>query len=102
MMKCLFIDVQQSLIGSCKEEDIAGRVATRVLSHYPLRNQMLVDAGFLALSHDRGKKEHDTIPHGGICLIQGHPELRYAQVNKDVKLIGICSNSLRETYVNIR
>ena len=71
-----YLDVQQSLVGSCTQSDIAGRVATRVIAHYPLRNQMLVDAGFLALSHDGGKNPHDTIPHGGISVIQGHPELR--------------------------
>ena len=70
------LDVQQTLVGSCTQSNIAGRVATRVLSHYPLRNQMLVDAGFLAMSHDGGKNPHDTIPHGSISVIQGHPELR--------------------------
>ncbi len=68
--------MQQLLVGSCCESDIAGRVATRVLGHYPATNQLLVDAGFLALSHDGGKMSHDAIPNGGICVVQGHPELR--------------------------
>ncbi len=71
-----FPDAMQTLLGSCTESDVAGRVATRVLAHYPLRNQMIVDAGFLALSHDKGRIPQLSIPHGGICVVQGHPELR--------------------------
>jgi len=68
-------DVQQTIMGSCKPEDIAFKVLTRVKGHYPDRNQLLVDAGFLAMSHDGndGRKEMD----GGLCWVEGHPELRY-------------------------
>ncbi|KAK8732514.1 hypothetical protein OTU49_006793, partial [Cherax quadricarinatus] len=34
-----FLDVQQWSLGSCTEEDIACCVATRVIGHYPRRNQ---------------------------------------------------------------
>ena len=38
-------------MGSCEEKDIAARVQTRVIGHFPgERNQMIIDAGFLALS----------------------------------------------------
>ncbi|KAI2659099.1 D-threo-3-hydroxyaspartate dehydratase [Labeo rohita] len=50
----VFYDVQQSLIGSCRLEDVAVRVLTRVIGHYPARNQLLVDCGWTALSHDGG------------------------------------------------
>ena len=46
-----FYDLQQLLLGSCREEDIAARVLTRVLGQFPgKRNQIIIDAGFTALS----------------------------------------------------
>ena len=36
---------------SCKDEDIAARVLTRVIGHFPgARNQIIIDGGWLALS----------------------------------------------------
>ena len=63
--------MQQHLVGSCTKDDIAIRVATRVVGHYPDRNQILVDCGFLGLSHD-GK---GAIPGGAWCAVDNHPEL---------------------------
>ena len=46
-----FYDLQQLFLGSCREEDIAARVLTRVLGQFPgKRNQIIIDAGFTALS----------------------------------------------------
>jgi len=45
-------DVTQLLIGVCKFEDMAAQVVTRVLSVYPSRKQVIVDAGGAALSKD--------------------------------------------------
>ena len=64
-------DFQQCMAGSCSKNDVAIRVATRVIGHYPNRNQILVDCGFLGLSHD-GK---GAIPNGALCVIDKHPEL---------------------------
>ena len=35
-----YADVQQHLLGSCALEEIAACVATRVIGHYPRRNQV--------------------------------------------------------------
>ena len=38
-------------LGSCKDQDIAARVLTRVIGHFPgARNQIIIDGGWLALS----------------------------------------------------
>ena len=38
-------------LGSCLRENIAARVLTRIIGHFPgKRNQMIIDAGFTALS----------------------------------------------------
>eukprot|EP00698_Gefionella_okellyi_P026332 TRINITY_DN9984_c0_g1_i1.p1 TRINITY_DN9984_c0_g1~~TRINITY_DN9984_c0_g1_i1.p1 ORF type:complete len:377 (-),score=78.95 TRINITY_DN9984_c0_g1_i1:777-1907(-) len=47
-------DYMQTLIGSCSLEDVACTVLTRIVSQYPTRGTMLIDAGALALSKDTG------------------------------------------------
>jgi D-serine deaminase-like pyridoxal phosphate-dependent protein len=46
-------DLMQAAIGSCAVEDIAVSVLASVIGAYPERNQVLIDAGSLALSADR-------------------------------------------------
>lgn len=43
------VDVQQSIIGSCRLEDVAVKVLTRVIGHCPHRNQLLIDCGWSGL-----------------------------------------------------
>ncbi|XP_022525263.2 D-threo-3-hydroxyaspartate dehydratase isoform X2 [Astyanax mexicanus] len=74
----VFYDVQQSLIGSCKLEDVAVRVLTRVIGHYPHRNQLLVDCGWTALSLDGGGR----LPTG-YAIIEGHPELKLTSMTQE-------------------
>lgn len=74
----VFYDVQQSLIGSCRLEDVAVRVLTRVIGHYPRRNQLLVDCGWTALSHDGGGR----LPTG-YAIIEGHPELKLLSMTQE-------------------
>ena len=46
-----FYDLQQLMLGSCQNNQIAARVMTRVLGRFPgTRNQFIIDAGFTALS----------------------------------------------------
>jgi D-serine deaminase-like pyridoxal phosphate-dependent protein len=42
----LCYDRMQQEIGSCTEDQIAGRVLTRVVGHYPKQNMILVDLGW--------------------------------------------------------
>lgn len=52
--------------------DIAVRVLTRVIGHYPDREQVLIDCGWTGLSHDSlGKLKT------GFCYFEGHPKLKY-------------------------
>ncbi|KAK3533335.1 hypothetical protein QTP70_017180 [Hemibagrus guttatus] len=74
----VFYDVQQSLIGSCRLEDIAVRVLTRVIGHYPHRNQLLVDCGWAALSQDGGGR----LPTG-YAIIESHPELKLVSMTQE-------------------
>lgn len=81
----LFFDKLQADIGSCMPEDCAGLVASRVVSHYPDRNRMVIDAGALALSKDTGAT-HIT---GEVLFgaIRNHPELRLVKLSQEHGII---------------
>ena len=66
------LDAANAQVGSCSHDDIAVRLATRVIGHYPGFNGLLIDCGYLALSHG-GKDAFNT----GYCKFQDHPELRF-------------------------
>jgi D-serine deaminase-like pyridoxal phosphate-dependent protein len=53
----VFNDLDQEFIGSCGTGDLALSVLASVIGHYPHRNQLLVDAGALALSKDISAQE---------------------------------------------
>jgi D-serine deaminase-like pyridoxal phosphate-dependent protein len=56
----VFYDAFQAAIGSCGLESAAFSVLATVLSHYPERNEILIDAGGLALSRDEGPTHLDS------------------------------------------
>jgi D-serine deaminase-like pyridoxal phosphate-dependent protein len=53
----VFNDLDQEFIGSCGAGDLALSVLASVIGHYPHRNQVLIDAGALALSKDISAQE---------------------------------------------
>ena len=75
----VFNDLDQEYIGACAAGDIALSVLASVIGHYPHRNQLLVDAGALALSKDISAQEfqpkvgYGTIadpPAAGMAVIE--------------------------------
>ena len=56
----VFYDRFQAAVGSCGIESAAFTVLATVLSHYPERNEILIDAGGLALSRDEGPTHLDA------------------------------------------
>ena len=65
----VFNDLDQACIGSCGAGDLALSVLASVIGHYPHRNQLLVDAGALALSKDISAQEFQ--PKVGFGTIAG-------------------------------
>lgn len=64
----VFNDLDQALIGSCGPQDLALSVLASVIGHYPHRNQLLIDAGALALSKDISAQEFQpTVGYGAIA-----------------------------------
>jgi D-serine deaminase-like pyridoxal phosphate-dependent protein len=81
----VFFDKFQADIGSCRPEEIAATVLTTVVAHYPDHNQMLIDAGALALSKDLGA-DHlaNEIVFGAVL---NRPYLRIFSISQEHGLI---------------
>lgn len=64
----MFGDLFQAAIQSCAREDIAVTVLASVIGRRPSRNQILLDAGALALSKDRSTGSTDRDAGFGLVL----------------------------------
>jgi D-serine deaminase-like pyridoxal phosphate-dependent protein len=63
-----FGDLVQSELGTCTINDIAIGVVASVIGHNRQRGRVLIDAGFLALSRDRGTADLPTDwGYGAVC-----------------------------------
>ncbi|HSR53593.1 MAG TPA: alanine racemase [Acidobacteriota bacterium] len=87
----IFFDKTQADLQSCSLEDCAASVLTTIVSHYPQRNEMLVDAGALAMSKDRGlirDPQQDIVYGVGV----DHPHLRLESLSQEHGIIGSKNN----------
>ncbi len=88
----VFYDTFQAAIGSCGLESAAFSVLATVLSHYPERNEILIDAGGLALSRDEGPTHLDPrCGYGSIFSADGKTHfagLRLSSLSQEHGKIG--------------
>lgn len=70
----VFFDLFMTNVGVCAIDDIALSVLTTVAGHQPERGWIIVDAGWMAMSRDRGtaRQRHDY-GYGIACDLKGHP-----------------------------
>jgi D-serine deaminase-like pyridoxal phosphate-dependent protein len=68
----VFFDLVMSNVGVCKPSDVALSVLTTVIGHQADKGWAIVDAGWMAMSRDRGteKQAHDY-GYGQVCDIDG-------------------------------
>ena len=68
----VFFDLVMRNIGVCTEADIALSVLTTVIGHQAKKGWAIVDAGWMAMSRDRGtqKQAHD-FGYGQVCDAEG-------------------------------
>jgi len=77
----VFYDRFQAAVGSCDIANAAFSVLATVLSHYPERNEILIDAGGLALSRDEGPTHLDpNCGYGEVFSGDGKTHLASLQV----------------------
>lgn len=70
----VFMDLVMAGLGVCSIPDIAISVLVSVIGHQPKKNWLLTDGGWMALSRDRGTREH-AVDHGYglVCDANGRP-----------------------------
>ncbi len=90
------MDLYQMAIGVCRRESIAASVLATVIGHNPRTQRILVDAGALALSQDRGAAgliEH--VEFGWVCAETGErlDGLYVAEVNQEHGMIAAAAGT---------
>jgi D-serine deaminase-like pyridoxal phosphate-dependent protein len=70
----VFFDLVMQNVGVCGTDDIALSVLTTVIGHQADKGWAIVDAGWMAMSRDRGtaKQQHDY-GYGQVCTVDGVP-----------------------------
>jgi D-serine deaminase-like pyridoxal phosphate-dependent protein len=70
----VFFDLVMRNIGVCSESDIALSVLTTVIGHQAEKGWAIVDAGWMAMSRDRGTQtQSQDFGYGQVCDAQGRP-----------------------------
>jgi len=70
----VFFDLVMAGIGVCAQDEIALSVLTSVIGHQPDKGWIIVDAGWMAMSRDRGTaKQKVDHGYGAICSVDGQP-----------------------------
>lgn len=70
----VFFDLVMHGIGVCEVEDIALSVLATVIGHRSEKGWILIDAGWMAMSRDRGTQKHPVDQgYGLVCDIDGVP-----------------------------
>ena len=80
------------MLGSCAESDIAVRVLTRVIGHYPAQNMLLIDLGWTGCSAQGAEF--------GYGVLAGHPELKVVQLKQEAVSIRRLRNRTGASCMN--
>jgi D-serine deaminase-like pyridoxal phosphate-dependent protein len=87
----VFFDLVMLNVGVCAVDDLALSVLTTVIGHQPDKGRAIVDAGWMAMSRDRGtaSQRHD-FGYGQVCDEDGAPLEGYALVgaNQEHGIVG--------------
>jgi len=74
----VFFDLVMHNVGVCEMQDIALSVLTTVMGHQQEKGWAIVDAGWMAMSRDRGtQKQKRDFGYGQVCTEQGEPLAGY-------------------------
>lgn len=79
-------------LGIVPMDRIAGTVLCTVISHQPEKGQVIVDAGWMAMSRDRGTaRQHCDFGYGLVCDVDGRPlrgcDIRMTGANQEHGII---------------
>jgi D-serine deaminase-like pyridoxal phosphate-dependent protein len=82
----VFFDLVMAGVGICHTDDIALSVLCTVIGHRPSAGLIITDAGWMAMSRDRGtQKQERDYGYGMVCDESGKvlPELRFDDANQE-------------------
>lgn len=88
----VFFDLVMAGVGICRIEDIAISVLSTVIGHQRDKSWILIDAGWMAMSQDRGtSKQAVNQGYGVVCDIAGNPydNLIVADANQEHGIITV-------------
>lgn len=88
----VFFDLVMAGIGTCSIEDIALSVLATVIGHQRDKNWIVVDAGWMAMSQDRGTSRQAVDQgYGLVCDIAGnpYPDLIVAAANQEHGILSL-------------
>ncbi len=92
----MFGDLVQAGIGSCAVDDIAVSVLASVIGHRPDKGWIITDAGWMAMSRDRGTAAQAVDQgYGVVCDRAGRPfeDLIVAQANQEHGVLALRKGS---------
>lgn len=95
----VFFDLVMAGIGVCKPENIAVSVLTTVIGHQASRGWLLIDAGWMAMSRDRGTATQSLDQGYGLVCDEGGqiiPDLIVAQANQEHGVITVRRGAARD------
>jgi D-serine deaminase-like pyridoxal phosphate-dependent protein len=93
-----FFDLVMAGLGVCQVDDIALSVLTTVIGHQHDKGWIIIDAGWMAMSRDRGTANQAVDQgYGLVCDMRGTPfvDLIVAQANQEHGVIAIRRGSNR-------
>jgi D-serine deaminase-like pyridoxal phosphate-dependent protein len=88
----VFFDLVMAGIGVCRNDDIAVSVLASVIGHQREKGWILIDAGWMAMSQDRGtSKQAVNQGYGVVCDLAGnaYADLIVADANQEHGIIAI-------------
>lgn len=88
----VFFDLVMAGLGVCTTDDIAMSVLATVIGHQSAKGWILIDAGWTALSQDRGTA-HQAVDqgYGLVCDVAGepYPDLIVTRVNQEHGIVSL-------------
>jgi D-serine deaminase-like pyridoxal phosphate-dependent protein len=99
----VFFDLVMANTGVCTVDDIALSVLSTVIGHRIDKGWILVDAGWMAMSRDRGTQQQAVdYGYGQVCDLDGRPldGLVMTQVNQEHGII--CDTTAQRDDIEIR
>jgi D-serine deaminase-like pyridoxal phosphate-dependent protein len=87
----VFFDLVMLNVGVCRADEIALSVLTTVIGHQAEKGWAIVDAGWMAMSRDRGtEKQRQDFGYGQVCSESGEPIPGYvmASANQEHGIVG--------------